>query len=155
MGPQHLTFQIGERMQNGSASFQHTGVRDQLHERHTYTQTHKQDKGQIFGAGLQLFTSGASAKAAPYGDQRHPHTVKCQGQRRAREPEPKCRGEDKTCFMVAVNLGVARWKCQGSTSTLSVSTHILRRSLGEHAHAQQSWHSSAIHLWCSISSATH
>lgn len=98
------------------------------------THTHTRDKGQIFGAGLQLFTSGASAKAAPYGDQRHPHTVKCQGQRRAREPEPKCRGEDKTCFMVAVNLGVARWKCQGSTSTLRVSTHILRRSLGEHAH---------------------
>lgn len=45
-------------------------------------------KGQIFGSGLQLCASGAPAEpesVTPYRDQRHPHTVKCQAQRRARE----------------------------------------------------------------------
>lgn len=79
------------------------------------TNNTEQNKGQIFGAALRLCASGASAEAAPYGDQRHPHAVKCQARRRAREPEPKCRGEDKTCFIVVVNLGVPLWKGQGST----------------------------------------
>lgn len=107
------------------------------------TNTTKQDKGQIFGAGLQLCASGASAEAAPYGDQRHPHTVKCQAQRRAREPEPKSRGKDKTCFIVVVNLGVEHWKGQSSTPS---TTHILQRSLHGRKHMQQCCHSSAIHL---------
>lgn len=75
-------------------------------------------KGQIFSSGLQLRASGASAEpesGASYGDQRHPHTVKCQTQRRAREPKPKKGAKDKTCFIVVVNLGVARSKGQGST----------------------------------------
>lgn len=107
----HLGFQRRQTIPNGSASFQHAGVRARSH-------TTTQDKGQIFGSGLQLCASGASAEpesAAPYRDQRHPHTVKCQAQRRAGESEPKRGGEDKTCFIVVVNLGVARWKGQGST----------------------------------------
>lgn len=81
------------------------------------TQQHR-TKGQIFGSGLQLCASGAPAKPeslTPYRDQRHPHTLKCQAQRRARESEPKRGGEDKTHFIMALNLGVACWKGQGAT----------------------------------------
>lgn len=123
----HLGFQRRKTTHNGSASFQHTGVRDGSH-------TATQDKGQIFGSGLQLCASGASAEpesVAPYRDQRHPHTVKCQAQRRERESKPKRGGEDKTCFIVVGNLGVARWKGQGSTP--SATTHIPQRLLGGNA----------------------
>lgn len=68
-----------------------TGVREGSH-------TSTLDKGQTFGAGLQLCASGVSAEAAPYGDQRLPHTVKCQAQRRARGLKPKRRGQDKNMF---------------------------------------------------------
>ncbi len=75
-------------------------------------------KGQMFGSGLQLCASGVLAEpesATSYRDQKHPHTLKCQARRRARELKPKRGYENKTCFIVVVNLGVARWKGHGST----------------------------------------
>lgn len=86
------------------------------------TKQHRTKKGQIFGSGLQLCASGAPAEpesVTPYRDQRHPHTVKMSSTEegeRIQSQKKKGRGEDKTRFiLLAVNLGVARWKGHGST----------------------------------------
>lgn len=95
------------KIQNGSASFRHTCIRDG-------SRSTTLDKGQIFGSGLQLCASGAPAEpesTISYRDQRHPHTVKCQAQRRVRAEVKKWGGEDKARFTM-VNFGVAHWKGQ-------------------------------------------
>lgn len=111
------------KIQNGSASFRHTCIRDG-------SRSTTLDKGQIFGSGLQLCASGAPAEpesTISYRDQRHPHTVKCQAQRRARAEVKKWGGEDKARFTM-VNFGVAHWKGQCLTLTLRTTTHIPPRS---------------------------
>lgn len=94
-----------------------------------------QYKGQIFGSGLQLCASGAPAepeRTTPYRDQRHPHTVKCQAQRRARESKPKTRRRRQNIFYSGGELGSGTVERAGlDTVTLITTTQIPHRSPGE------------------------
>lgn len=98
------------------------------------------DKGQISALDSSCVHLGPQQRLLPTGT-KGTHTqsnVKRRGGRENRSQREEAK--TKTCFIVVVNSGVARWKWQGST----LSTHILRQSLGEDV--QQSWRFSAIHL---------
>lgn len=120
------------------------------------TQQHR-TKGQMFGSRLQLCASGASAEpesAAPHRDQRHPHTLKCQAQRRARELKPNRGCKDKTCFIVVVNLGVVCWKGQGSTLRQGALPRTFPNGCWEKTHADNAGTLLPPSIYCAVSSAT-
>lgn len=112
------------KIQNGSASFRHTCICDG-------SRSTTLDKGQIFGSELQLCASGAPAEpesTISYRDQRHPHTVKCQAQRRARAEVKKMGRRRQSTFHYGELWCGTLERAVFNSMTLRTTTHIPLRS---------------------------